>query len=99
VTFPVVSEISVVGDDQHPLYRALTEAIPTADGKEEMRERLRSHNMTPTNDPDVGWNFETFVIGRDSRVAARFAPAVTPDDPASRAAVEEELAKADAGRF
>src|SRR5450432_2624113 len=29
VTFPVMSKISVVGDDQHPLYAALTEQVPT----------------------------------------------------------------------
>jgi glutathione peroxidase len=93
VTFPVFSKISVVGEDQHPLYGALTAAAPTADGKEEMRQRLRGYDMTPTEDPDVVWNFEKFVIGRDGSVVARFAPAVTPDDPGLRAVVDAELAK------
>ena len=93
VSFPVFSKISVVGDDQHPLYGALTSAMPTADGKDEMRQRLRSYDLTPTDDPDVIWNFEKFVIARDGSVAARFAPAITPDDPALRAAIEEQLAK------
>ena len=93
VSFPVFSKISVVGDDQHPLYGALTAAQPTADGKGEMRERLRGHDMTPTEDPDVVWNFEKFVIGRDGDVVARFAPAVTPDDPELRAVIDAELAK------
>src|SRR6478752_2714393 len=31
VTFPVLSKISVVGDDQHTLYEALTNSVPTAD--------------------------------------------------------------------
>lgn len=91
VTFPVFSKISVVGDDQHPLYGALTHAVPTADGKEDMRASLRSYDMTPTEDPDVLWNFEKFLIGRDGNVVARFAPAVTPDDPALRATIEEAL--------
>lgn len=93
VTFPVFSKISVVGDDRHPLYDALTRAVPTADGKDEMRERLRSYELTPTEDPDVVWNFEKFLISRDGSVAARFAPAVTPDDPALRATIEGQLAK------
>jgi glutathione peroxidase len=93
VTFPVFSKISVVGDDRHPLYGALTAAIPTADGKAEMRDRLRGYDMTPTEDPDVVWNFEKFVIGRDGSVVARFAPAVTPDDPQLRAVIDAELAK------
>jgi glutathione peroxidase len=93
VTFPVMSKISVVGDDQHALYGALTEERPTADGKPEMREALRGHGMTPTDDPDVLWNFEKFLIAKDGSVVARFAPAVAPDDPALVGAIESELAK------
>lgn len=93
VTFPVMSKISVAGDDRHPLYRALTAEISTADGKAEMRETLRGFDMNPTDDPEVLWNFEKFVIGRDGRVVARFAPAVAPDDPAVVAVIEAELAK------
>src|SRR5262249_60642691 len=92
VTFPVFSKISVVGDDQHPLYEALTNSVPTAAGKDEMRERLRGFGMTPTEDPDVLWNFEKFVIGRNGDVVARFAPTVTPDDPELRSVIERELA-------
>lgn len=93
VTFPVFSKISVVGDAQHPLYSALTSALPTADGKDDMRERFRGYGMTPNADPDVLWNFEKFLIGKDGSVAARFAPATTPDDPAVVAAIDAELAK------
>ena len=93
VTFPVMSKISVLGEDQHPLYAALTKQVPTADGKAEMREALRGHGMTPTEDPDVVWNFEKFLVGKDGNVVARFAPAVTPDAPNLIAAIEAELAK------
>ena len=93
ITFPVFSKISVVGDDQHPLYDALTKSVPTADGKDSMRDNLRRYGMTPTEDPDVLWNFEKFVIARDGSVVARFAPTVTPDDPSLRTTVEQELAK------
>ena len=93
VTFPVFSKISVVGDDQHPLYGALTNRVSTADGKDAMRENLRGYGMTPTEDPDILWNFEKFVIARDGSVAARFAPTVTPDDAELRATIDQELAK------
>jgi glutathione peroxidase len=93
VSFPVMSKISVVGDDQHPLYAALTSAVPNADGKAEMREGLRGHGMTPTDDPDVLWNFEKFLVGRDGNVVARFAPAVAPDAPELLAAVDSALAR------
>jgi glutathione peroxidase len=93
VTFPVMSKISVVGDDQHALYTELTQQAPTADGKDAMREALRGHGMEPTEDPDVLWNFEKFLIGKDGRVVARFAPAVAPDDPSLVGVIETELSK------
>jgi glutathione peroxidase len=38
---------------------------------------------------DVEWNFAKFLVGRDGRVAARYAPAVTPEElePAIRSAL------------
>ncbi|MBM3661176.1 MAG: glutathione peroxidase [Actinobacteria bacterium] len=93
VTFPVMSKIVATGDDRHPLYSALIAEIPETDGKAEMRERLKGFDMNPTDDPEVLWNFEKFVIGRDGRVVARFAPPVTPDDPAVVEVIEAELAK------
>jgi glutathione peroxidase len=93
VTFEVMSKISVVGDDQHALYSELTQQVPTADGKDGMREALRGHGMEPTEDPDVLWNFEKFLIAKDGTVVARFAPAVAPDDPALVGAIDTELAK------
>ena len=93
VTFDVMSKISVAGDDQHALYGELTRRVPTADGKDGMREALRGHGMEPTEDPDVLWNFEKFLIGKDGSVVARFAPAVAPDDPTLVGAIDAELAK------
>jgi glutathione peroxidase len=94
VTFPVMSKISVAGADQHPLYAALTVAVPEADGKAAFRENLTSHGIEATQDPDVLWNFEKFLIGRDGSVRARFAPTTTPDDPAFVEALDQALADA-----
>ena len=47
--------------------------------------------MTPTEEPEVLWNFEKFLIGRDGDVVARFAPNTTPDDDALVSAIEREL--------
>lgn len=52
--------------------------------------------MTPSNEPDVLWNFEKFVIGRDGEVAGRFAPDVTADDARLLALIDDELAKSPA---
>jgi glutathione peroxidase len=94
VEFPMFAKISVVGEDQHPLYKELTAAIPRAEGDPDtFRERLRGHGITPNEDPDVLWNFEKFLIAKDGTVARRFAPTVAPDDPALVAAIDEQLAR------
>jgi glutathione peroxidase len=94
VTFPLFAKISVVGEDQHPLYAELTSQAPPADGdKEAFRANLRSYKMTPTEDPDVLWNFEKFLVSRNGEVVGRFAPTITPDDPTLVQAIERELAK------
>ena len=93
VKFPMFEKISVVGDDQHPLYKELTTAAPRAAGEPDaFRDRLKGFGMTPNQDPDILWNFEKFVIGKDGNVVARFAPTVTPDDPALVAAIDAALA-------
>jgi len=93
VTFPVLSKISVVGEEQHPLYAALTQAMPTGEGKDAQREGFRSRGMEPNEDPDVLWNFEKFLIARDGSVVGRFAPAITPDSEVLVSAIDAELAK------
>ncbi len=94
VSFPLFAKANVTGPGQQPLYAALTRAMPEKRGDAgTLRERLRGNGRTPTEDPDVLWNFEKFLIGKDGKVVARFAPAVTPDDPELLAAIEAELAK------
>lgn len=42
--------------------------------------------------PDVAWNFEKFLVGRDGAVIDRYSSRVAPDDPRLRAAIAEALA-------
>ena len=37
------------------------------------------------------WNFTKYLVGRDGRVIARFAPKTTPTDPELIAAIESAL--------
>ncbi len=92
VTFPMFQKISVQGDDKHPLYKALTAAKPDAAGGETMRENLKKYGIDPAPKPEILWNFEKFLIGRDGRVVARFTPDTTADDPGLRSAVDAALA-------
>lgn len=45
---------------------------------------------------EITWNFEKFVVGKDGKVVARFAPKVKPDAPEVIKAIEDALA-AEAG--
>ena len=94
VSFPLFAKADVTGPGKQPLYAALTAAVPTKQGPAaEFRERLKGYGMQPTEDPEVLWNFEKFVIGKDGRVVARFAPGITPDDEGLLSTIEAELAK------
>lgn len=94
VDFPMFSKIVVTGPDKHPLYAALTGAIASPQGEQgqAMRDRLKGYGMTPTEEPEVLWNFEKFLIGRDGEVVGRFAAPMSPDDPVLLSAIEAALA-------
>ena len=94
VTFPMFSKISVAGEDKHPLYAELiTEAPPAVGDKEAHRARLRDYGIETTEDPEVVWNFEKFLVSRDGEVVGRFAPQLMPDSPEIVEAIERELTK------
>jgi glutathione peroxidase len=82
VTFPMFQKISVKGEDQHPLYAALTTAQPKASAEDDSFKRdLAGYGIEPDKENEVLWNFEKFLVARDGRVIGRFAPDVTPEDP------------------
>ncbi|WP_448646286.1 glutathione peroxidase [Pseudomonas mohnii] len=93
VHFPLFSKISVVGADRHALYRELTTSQPEAIGDGPFRERLKGYGIESANTSDVLWNFEKFLIDRQGKVVARFAPDVAADDPRLLAALDSQLAK------
>jgi glutathione peroxidase len=93
VHFPLFSKISVLGEDQHPLYALLTAAQPRAIGDGPFRERLKGYGVNSENPADVLWNFEKFLLSRNGEVVARFAPDVDADDPRLVSAIDAELAR------
>jgi glutathione peroxidase len=93
VKFPIFAKIAVTGEAKHPLYELLTEAAPHASGDPEAhRDRLKSFGIETNEDPEILWNFEKFLIGRDGTVLERFAPNLVPEDPAIVSAIEDALA-------
>ncbi|WP_299359964.1 glutathione peroxidase [uncultured Paracoccus sp.] len=91
VTFPLFAKGPVTGPEKQPLYAALVGALGTAEGDGPMRERLNGKGIETVDPPEVHWNFEKFLIGRDGRVVGRFAPNVAPDDPRLVQAVDAAL--------
>lgn len=92
IDFPLFSKIEVNGAGRHPLYAALTEAIPQAQARPDskMRAQLASHGINP-GPGDVLWNFEKFLVARNGEVVGRFAPDLTPDDAIIVDAVTAQL--------
>ena len=91
VTFPMFSKISVKGEDIHPLYRALTEAFPTAVGTEAFRKRLADAGLASNDPSEVLWNFEKFLLSRDGRVIGRYSPNMAVTDPVIAADIDKAL--------
>ncbi len=92
VSFPLFSKITVTGDDKHPLYRHLTSAAPQQLANDPaFRDKLHGYGLTTHPLPEILWNFEKFLIGKNGAVIARFAPDMPPDDPRLVSAVEKAL--------
>jgi glutathione peroxidase len=87
VDFPMFAKIDVNGETRHPLYRELIAEAPVRMHNAVSREKGHDRNTSP----DIRWNFEKFLVGRDGKVIARFDPAVVPEDPAIVAAIEKAL--------
>lgn len=54
---------------------------------------LTSLETKPTAKGKISWNFEKFLVGRDGKVVARYAPKTAPDAAEVIAAIEAELKK------
>jgi glutathione peroxidase len=97
VSFPLFSKIAVTGPEKHALYRELISAHPqrVEDGtalRDDLAGYLKSQGLPGPNDPpEVLWNFEKFLVGRDGAVLGRFASDVKPDDPRLVSAIEQAL--------
>lgn len=93
VSFPMFSKIVVKGAGQHPLYAALTEAIPEAQvlPGTDFRGKLAGYGVPAGAPGEILWNFEKFLIDREGKVIARFNPDVAPTAEVLVAAIERAL--------
>jgi len=59
--------------------------------KSSLYERLTNNSITDQS--DINWNFEKFIISKDGKIAARFLTKVEPTDEAITKLIEDELEK------
>lgn len=52
---------------------------------------LEEQGTEPDGPGDIKWNFAKFLVGKDGRVLARFAPTVTPEAPELVTAIERAI--------
>ncbi|MBF7688765.1 glutathione peroxidase [Acinetobacter rathckeae] len=93
VDFPLFAKISVLGEDKHPLYQYLTTAQPKRIGGEAFTKKLKAASIAVADEPEILWNFEKFVIGKNGNVVARFSPDTVATDATFVKCIESELAK------
>ena len=92
VTFPMFSKLSTKGDDQHELYKYLTDTKPETDVNDGgLEEKLAGFGSVRSTPSEVLWNFEKFLVSKDGEITARFAPDVKPDDSRLIEKLEAEL--------
>ena len=100
VSFPLFSKIVVTGPHKHPLYQQLiTEQPDRVSNGDQLRQHLTDYAAQhgfpgPNERPELLWNFEKFLVSREGKVLARFAPDLTPDDPKLVTAIESALTSA-----
>jgi len=67
--------------------------VVKGDGQHPLYKYLTAQETAPAPAGEIKWNFEKFLIGKDGKVVARFAPKTQPDSEEVIKAIETELAK------
>lgn len=86
VTFPMFSKIQVRGDEAHPLFKELEEALPFKGFDLNNAFGAKIHGVLSQAFPyilegnGIKWNFNKYVIDRQGNPVERFEPYVVPED-------------------
>ncbi len=77
----------------HVTFPMLSKVVVKGEGITPLYQFLTAQETQPVKAGPVSWNFEKFLVGRDGKVAGRFAPKTKPEDEALLKAVKTELEK------
>ena len=80
-SFKTFAKVNVNGEDADPLFKYLRQEAPAEYEDEKanaFKKVLNDLKQSFTGD-SIKWNFTKFLIGRDGKVIARFAPTFKPE--------------------
>ena len=80
-SFKTFAKVNVNGEDADPLFKYLRKEAPSEHEDEKanaFKKVLNDLKQSLTGD-SIKWNFTKFLIGRDGKVIARFAPTFKPE--------------------
>jgi len=77
----------------HVTFPLFAKVDVNGDGAAGLYKYLTGLPTKPQGPGNISWNFEKFLVDRQGKVVARFAPRTKPDAPEVVEAVEAELAK------
>ena len=85
VTFPLMKKCDVFGENTHPVFKYLTEQVPTEEvkglkNKATMKLVDSLSRSEGRKEGEIRWNFTKFLISKDGTVIKRFPPVATPED-------------------
>ena len=85
VTFPLMKKIDVFGENAHPIFKYLTQQVPTEEvhGLKDKATMKLVDGLSKSEGREEGgvrWNFTKFLISKDGSVIKRFAPVAKPED-------------------
>ncbi len=85
VTFPLMKKCDVFGENAHPVFKYLTEQVPTEEvkglkNKATMKLVDSLSRSEGRKEGEIRWNFTKFLISKDGAVIKRFPPVAKPED-------------------
>lgn len=85
VTFPLMKKIEVFGENAHPIFKYLTDQVPTEEvkgvGNKATMKLVDSLSKSEgRKEGEIRWNFTKFLISKDGSVIKRFPPVAKPEE-------------------
>ena len=84
VTFQIMKKIDVNGENADPIFVYLKEQAPAEEYKglkaKAAKALFKKISDSAKTESDIQWNFTKFLINKEGKVVARFAPTAEPKD-------------------